>query len=348
VLTAGADTLDEGSAIRKGVLFRNNFSQIKTIQAQVELIQRVIEPQVRVEKALAATDQIRMAVVYSDEGSSPVNGQLLFQNVLFNGKSAAQNGTNYAQFSMGSAASPDFAATLAQTVIEIAKFQPHIVVIYDGVGTDDAVIQMEQTLPGLSHFVIGADGAEQPLVDAFGNDETKRRRIWVVQSGQPSTYPNAQAFLLQYAAAFPMQPGGPVASIIGAPQYDQFYLAMYAMAATNHAPPYSGRELGNILLTRFGSGADIQMGPLYIDNAVARVQQGESIIYRGAATSSKFNENGDVSTPSLLLCITKDQQAPQRFVETGIYVDADTNELIGTDGCDSNLTPAAGAKRVAL
>jgi hypothetical protein len=336
VLTAGADTIDETSSLRQGLLFRNNFSQAKSSEATALLVEKVLEPKVRAEKALTADQPIRVAMVYSDEGASTTSGQLFFQSARFNGKTAAENGDNYKQFNMGSVTSPDFTATLAQAVLQMKQFQPHVVVIYDGNATDEAIVQMESEFPGLAHYVLGPAGAEQPLIDAFGNDETKRRRIWVMQSGQPSSNVNYGTFLRQYSATYPMLPGGQVAGIIGAPQYDQYYLAMYALAALGTTPgqKISGAALGDILLKRFNSGTEIQMGPLKIDDAVSRLQRGESIVYRGAATSSKFNANGDVSTPTLVVCISKDQQAQSRFIETGIYIDADTNEFIGTDNCN--------------
>jgi hypothetical protein len=332
ILSAGADTINETSEERRGILFRNRASQTKAIEAQALLIEQVIEPKVRA--TLPEGEPLRVAMVYSDEGASATNGTLFFQKVRFNGKSAAENGANYKQFTMGSPSQPDFSATFSKAVLDATAFKPHIVVIYDGEDEADMAVQMENALPGQAHYLIGAAGVIQKVVDGFGNDESKRRRLWAMQNGQPSTDPNYSQFLLQYGAEFGDSIGGQIAGIVGAPQYDEYYLAMFALVANAKSPtPFSGRALGQTIMDRMRSGSEIGMGALYIDEAVQKLQRGENIIYRGAATTSQFNDNGDVTMPYLVLCIAKDQALTNRFIESGLYFDQN-NKLTGTDTCD--------------
>jgi hypothetical protein len=334
LLTAGADTLNEGGADRLGILFRNNFSNLTETEANAAFIEKVIEPKIRAERGLLPEQQLRLAMVYSDEGSSASNGARFFQTVRFNGKSGPENAGNYQQFNMGSNTAPDSAARLAAAAIDVAAFKPDIVAIYDGTNTDDMVLAVEERFPGVAYFITGIPGAEQTLVDAFGGDETKRKRIWISQAGRPLTDPNYGAFVLQYVAEFPNTATGQLAGVIGAPQYDQFYMAMYAIAANASGPaPLSGRALGEVLTKRMNSGTEIGMGPTKINEATQRLQRGESIVYRGAMTSSKFDANGDIGPPILSVCVSKDASLPNRYVESGILYDGETKQLVGTDNC---------------
>jgi hypothetical protein len=332
IITAGSNVSYEGLNERVGIMFRNNYWQAAVPSTEAALIKEHVEPAIRTKLGLPATEDIRIAVVYTDEGVWISTVQDTFNTVKINGKSAIDNGSNYKQFTYGSADDPDFESKLANVVLAVANYKPHIVVYIGGAETADAMLQIENQYSDTVYHITPGAAAEQRVIDFIGTNEARRTRIFAIQGGQISKDPNYAKFLVQYEAKFPEGGKGIIAGGIGAPQYDEYYLAMYAIAA-NGANPLTGKNLGQMFLNRLNGGTVIEMGATSIESAFQKLQVGESISYHGAYSYSRFDQNGDITPRVIVICVSKDATLENRFVESGLYYDPETKMLEGMNTC---------------
>jgi hypothetical protein len=336
MMTLNFDIPIQSQFDRRGILFRNGHGTELLQQAVAALSEERIEPVVRAERTAAgepADRPLRMAMLYNDDAVVIPQVNLFVDDARINGKPVfEQVGTNYLQLTYGSLNDPDFSGKFAAAMVAAAKFKPDIVITLGGGEVADVPVQIEQQFPGVAHYVLAPPGAEQKVIDLVGSDETKRHRIWLYVNGQISTDRNFAQFMLQYTAKFPDGGSGTVTGTVGGSMYDNYYLAMYALAA-NGSNPISGRGLGNIVLSRLSGGVEAGMGPTYIQATTQKLQQGENILYRGALGPSRFNADGDISPRAVFLCISSDLALENRYTETGLYFDPESNKLEGTNDC---------------
>jgi hypothetical protein len=318
---------------RKGILFRNYHAAEMIQRMRAKLIEQEVEARVRSELSLLPTDQIKMAVIHTGDGTQEVLISLFRDELHFNdGKSTAENGDNYQEFSYGDVFEPDYEATVAQVVNDVASYQPHITVYIGAAEIASVFVQVDEAYPDTQHHVLDPTAGTVELfkhVEVRGED--LRRRIWAVLGGKDLSEENFFNFSTRYKNEF--KDGIQSFELfLASANYDQYYMTLYAIAAIDKRD-FTGREVGEALFTRLGGSVPIEMGPGQIVPAFQRLGVGDNIVYSGAFTDSLFDEKGDIVPQGLVVCIHPDPDASFPVAETGLYYDPDTGELTGTNTC---------------
>ncbi|HEU4405585.1 MAG TPA: hypothetical protein VFS43_09870 [Polyangiaceae bacterium] len=337
-ISAGFETVLE-NVDRKYILFRHGFGPKNDARAASLLFEQIYGPKIRAERGLPPDAPLKLALVYNGSGFGRTIAEQDAAELTLNGKPALQNSSeHFRQISYGDPAAPDFQATFGEALVALGQFKPDFFVTAGG-GKElaDIVTEYEKANPGITHYVASAAVEEQVFLETIDTSTTAMRERFFILVTQPSNSdPNFAKFTNSFRGIYKDTPEAADVMAAGAANYDEYYLAMYALAG-NLGRPVTGRNLGEIILNRLSgrgaSVAEVGMGPGSILGGVQRLSVGDSILYRGALGPSSFDEEGDTSPPIQVLCVSGDRTLSNRYIETGISYDTAAQKLQGSNSC---------------
>jgi branched-chain amino acid transport system substrate-binding protein len=304
----------------------------------------VVEASVRAELNLMPTDPIKVSILHTSDAYGRGLRDALQPNLVFNGKSALDNGSNYSVTEYDDL-SMDPAVTYYTEAKDKALMEaPHVIFLFgfsEAVTEVFAKIEIEWTNPShrpryvFSDAVYGSTLANTVNVgepDPIKRADWRRRTTGVVPgpSDQDQLY---KSFLVSYASG--MRPGDP--SIFGAASaYDAAYLLFFA-AATVTDGPITGVKLAEGMAKM--SKADpkdaiVKVGASELPGALNKLSEGtfKSIDYNGAFGPLNFDAaTGEPAANVQIYCLADDGTGKAKSQLSGAFFNADTGMLESTD-----------------
>src|SRR5690606_9464160 len=113
------------------IVWRNSFTDRQIIKAASELVQKVLEPEIR--SVPGFSGDLRVAMLVEENSLGQAAAKLMQENFVFNGKKASENpSTSFASFSIGDlidpVGNPAPEAKIAGAIQAVHAFKPHIIV----------------------------------------------------------------------------------------------------------------------------------------------------------------------------------------------------------------------------
>jgi branched-chain amino acid transport system substrate-binding protein len=311
-----------------------------TLQAAaLALYVPTIEQRVRTSLGLAATDQVRLAILNKGDAYGSDLAIALEKSLVLNGAAvtSGQNAQSYKRIDYGNpddpAADPPKFALAVSTAL---GFQPHIVLVAGtGEGVNDVFIPIEQGWPAAAAYrpeYMFTDGGEVPDLWSFVamNDPMDTLRPRVHGSVPGTVGPLAVAFRAAFLAKFTEGSSPDVFGAAGA--YDATYLLGYGVAALGGAG-ITGAALAGGFGKLVPPGKVLDVGPANIAAAFQSLAQG-GIDFNGASGPLDFDLlTGEAPSDIQIWCLPKDAMtgAASSPVLSGFTYDARTGGLGGAD-----------------
>jgi branched-chain amino acid transport system substrate-binding protein len=316
---------------KNGLVWRTCPSDVEQSVALSLVLSTYVEPSLRATGGpLTGDAPLRLAVVHKGDAYGQGLSDGLFQQLLFNGKSAADNGTNFRSFNYGDPRAADAEAQFQTTVQGLVDFRPHVVVLVSTVEGTTKVLDPLETAwpPGVArpHYML-SDGNQVPelIAAATGNDDLRRRVIGTIPG---STGPLYQAYAAHYLATFS---DGTTPTSFSGNAYDAAFLLAYATVAVG-ARPLTGPALSRGLTRLVPPGVAINAGSQSIGDAFEVLQTGQNADYAGTSGPLDFDiTTGEALADIQVWCIAGG--AAPAFVTSGAFYSATTKALEGTLKC---------------
>ncbi|MBL8719494.1 MAG: ABC transporter substrate-binding protein [Myxococcales bacterium] len=321
LLSASATSPLITGLVDDGLVWRTCPSDAAQAIAMAQLVSTKVEADARKAFGLAVDDpSLRVMVVAKGDAYGLGLANALFDRLVFNKKSAADNGPAlYKRVNYGDPTKDDAAtltASYANAVKAALDFKPHILLT---VGTSEAVTsiltEVEKSWPaGARPRHLVSDGLQLPELAALARGNDMRTRLFGSIAGTDS--PLGKKFRDAYnGAGFTAKPDAYAASA-----YDALYLLAYAVVGAG-AKPITGPQLATALaLTIPGTGAvPIKAGPEAIGTAMTALRTGGRIDYDGASGPLDFDlATGEAVADIQIWCVTP-SAAAEPFANVGIF-----------------------------
>lgn len=315
----------------KEFLFRT--SATDEVQAVItrEIVTTYAEPWARSRYEAAPDDPVRLTVMHRSDALGNGLAELLYPQVVFNGKTIAENGENYLEIDYG--ADPTDVVAQADAVAKAVAFKPHIVII---VGTPEGAGVMAQ-LEGAwqepayrPQYVMPLPTVGADYNQIVGDNEDFRKRILVLNNFPDADDPLYQRFLIRYNALFGEDM---TTSVVNNPiavnAYDDAYLLLFA-AASLEDQPLTGANLSQALYRLGPPGMPVDiLRPNLIQDTLALLRNGENADYQGVSGPVDFAPNGDAPQKLQVLCLHPDPAISPRTRQGGPGIDLSTLTLEG-------------------
>lgn len=321
LLSASATSPLITGLIDDGLVWRTCPSDAVQAVAMAQLVAAKVEADARKAFGMATDDPtLRVAVVAKGDAYGQGLANALFDRIVFNKKSAADNGAAlYRRIGYGDPSKDDKAtltASYAAAVKGVLDFKPHILVT---VGTGEAVTQIltevEKSWPaGARPRHLVSDGLQLPELAALARGNDMRTRLYGSIAGTDSAL--GKKFRDAYnGAGFTAKPDAYAASA-----YDALYLLAYAIVAAG-AKPITGPQLvaGLGLTVPDGKAVPVRAGPEDVGKAMAALRTGGRIDYDGASGPLNFDvATGEAEADIQIWCVNP-TGAADTFANVGIY-----------------------------
>jgi len=323
--TAITDLADDG------LVWRTAPSDAIQATALAKLVP-LIEEQVRDELKLQESDPVKVAIVHKGDAYGLGLATSLEQLLVFNGKAATQNGSQYDRIDYGD---PDGTTNYAEAVQRVLAMAPHIVIeLGTNEGVTDILGPVEGQWPQIGYFprYLLSDGGEiEELWSWVGTDDELRRRILGTVPGSISA--QYTSFRQQYLSKFGQSPSPDVFGTAGS--YDALYLLAYAAVAAGDQP-LTGAALAEGLARLIPQGTALDVGGGQMNLGFSLLQEGENADFNGASGPLDFDiGTGEAPSDIQIWCIPRDasgKAGPARGA--GMFYDATTGYLLGQLACD--------------
>jgi hypothetical protein len=293
----------------------------------------------REERALAEEIPLRVAVVTSKEAFDSELGEAVPGFLKFNGKTTAENGTNYRGFQLDPA-DPQ----LTEKAWDIIGFRPHVIIstASELLSADNGLLEVVETDWGLTNLPgtkAERDFRPQWILSPFNAGDLSWMRgfikDWIEFTAEPMnqrivglSIASAADNTLQNAYATRLRTAFPDAYVDSANYYDAVYYLAYGMYAAGTEEPLSGpgiaRGLGRLL-----AGAPFNVGPKAISGVLKQLAGKKTEV---ALTSTlgppTFDADTGVRPVEASVFCFKSETGVQLNVDVLRY-DAQANELVG-------------------
>lgn len=298
------------------------------------LLVEQVETRIREEQMLNPTDDITLAVATKGDAYGQGLFNALQDTLVFNGKSAADNGNNFVAVSYDDPAeNPNFDFSgVVQTIVDE---EPHIVL---PLGTNEAITGVLDGIeaawptagspPPRPEYLL-PDGGRLDELLASAADEDLRQRVQGTVPGFKGTVYNQ--FALRFKQRFGDDPG-----TFAENAYDSGYLAAYAILAGGDGG-VSGANMAEGMMNMSDKNApEIVVGQNQLNDAFNALSGGGSIDFTGASGDLDFdNSTGEAPSNIDIWCIIVDNDGETVFVSSGQFYDAAAGAISGTDtNCD--------------
>jgi hypothetical protein len=238
---------------------------------------------------------------------------VFYRRLIFNGKSALENGHDYQEIFLDSKEG----SSTGQVVHQVLEAQPTIIVSVTAISTD-LVQAIEAGLPrgATPPTYLLVNNTTGTLATFIGSNIERRRRVLVV-AGVSNSTPVAR-FVIRYNQA--RQPSI-TRDMNPSPSYDAFYLLAYSSFGLPQGTAVSGVGLARGFSQLVGPGKSIEAGPTGIFDALAILAGGGTIDLDGIFTSLDFDlSTGETPSDFAILCPAIDDhgRANGEDIESGI------------------------------
>jgi ABC-type branched-subunit amino acid transport system substrate-binding protein len=308
------------------LVWRTTYNFDSLAEATASLVHDAIEPR-------AGGGHTRVVVIRSDSVASLGFADTFYRRLVFNGKSAIENGHDYQEIVLGKEG-PD--ASQEQVERQVVAAAPTIVVF---LAQPESVLAIAQTvdadLPGSAKrptYVVVNDGSVT-LAPFVGTNAQRRRRVLAVNS--PSNSAANARFVIRYNQA---RHASVTRTLNPGVSYDAFYLLAYATFALPSDAPVTGLALAGRFARLVGPGKTIEVGPTGLFEGLNVLSGGSdaSIDLEGTQSGLDFDlKTGEAPSDFVLLCPAIDERgrATGEDVESGVVYRAKTRRAEGTLKC---------------
>jgi hypothetical protein len=312
---------------RDGLLWRIAAGDSRDIELRTWLLNNHVEPTLRADVAvLPPTEEMR--VVFLKETSSyGASGLTVANQVLrFNGKSVAENGTNFTVIEYGDLNDPTtFDAKFSAAIAATITAKPHAIVMFGTArATELEIKQIEDAWPAnlgwRPYHIHGPNAARAEVIALLAPNAPLRKRVFGVGIGPSFKNPDFIALTQRFYAV-----NNPKESVLegsGTAMYDAAYVAFLASSAERKplTPANLSASIGKVTDP---AGTPLGPGPQSIPDALAKVASNASTIhYRGVASPLLFSAAGDAEGSLNVFGI--DPAVPSGQYQVGVFYDPTT------------------------
>jgi tRNA A-37 threonylcarbamoyl transferase component Bud32/ABC-type branched-subunit amino acid transport system substrate-binding protein len=310
------------------MVWRTTFGFTEVATATAAFVRDYFEP-----RRTPSAAPSRVLLVRNAEPGGVAFGQALLKSLVFNGKSAVENGERYQEISLPPEFVPDAGAEQVQAAAQriVAMAPTFIVGVFPSLSVRlaEAIEAAWPRTTARPTYFLAANGPD-PFVDFLGASAERRHRFFGVVASSTSAA-NAH-FVIRFNEANAdkvSRTENPGAS------YDAFYLLAFAANA-------GGREaLDGVVLSRaFGRlvqpGRPIEVGPTDVFEALSELAQDHSIDLEGAYSTLDFDVGtGETASDYALLCADVDGSgaAKAENVASGVSYVARAHRASGSLAC---------------
>ncbi len=331
ITPSGTSNLLTNLTGRQGLLFRLGALDAETAKAQSLLVSGFVEPTLHARGVVPAGGNLKLAVFHAGTSFGLGVANQLFSLLNYNGKTPAQNGDMYYKdITYGDPAAGDASAQQAAAVVDLVNFNPDIVMISGNLeaGTiwRDLILPKESS--SFKPFYIHPVADYVDVLKAIPNDDVRKRVMGTV-SGPSQTDTNYSQYLTRYPSVFHTE-GTPLT--LSAASFDAAYLILDGVAA-NGDNPLTGDNIGKAIGRLMPPGDPIAAGPEGINPAFQDLASGRNVDFTGVSGPIDFDQNGDVETDLIVWCADPNLSLPNRYRESGLYYEAKSHSLKGTQSC---------------
>jgi branched-chain amino acid transport system substrate-binding protein len=315
--------LPQPSALPR-MVWRTSYSVEAVGVATSAFLHEVIEPRLASKQV-----EIRISLVRTDALGATSLGEALYRELVFNGKTAVENGDRYQELVLPS--KPP-AADVESVARALAARTPRIIVLFQGASSIASLVpRVEAAWPNGEArpvYVVAGDSIEC-LTPFMGSSTERRRRVFGVSSISSQTA-NAR-FVMRFEA---LHPGEAKRAVNPGVTYDAFYALAYATFALGEAR-IDGPSIARAFARLVPPGRPIENGPTSVLDALAALARGESIDLAGASGSLDFDiATGDLASELALTCASVDSSGRvSSESESGLVYNAGARRIEGTMRC---------------
>ncbi len=278
-------------------------------------LRALIVPQLEaILRAQGKTGDVKVAMGASGLATDQGSVDLLFQHLVFNGKSALDNGKNYQEFDFGDTRTDGASsATLASAVAAMVAFNPDIVLLASS--EEFAIDAIEASIHPL--YSVGPSASTSSLAAFLDTQPNGTKRLLGERPGRPTSDHRLATFINRFNATFPEDQGQ---YGLGAQNYDLFYYLAYGIASLPPDKPFVGQDIGHAVLTKFVQGATpASTTPASIIGTVQKLQSGATVDMDGTGTIGDFQANGELVYAELTVwCFDPDPNVDSRTKDSGL------------------------------
>jgi ABC-type branched-subunit amino acid transport system substrate-binding protein len=274
----------------------------------------------------------RIVLARGDAPGPVAFGQALLRKLVFNGKTAVQNGDDYQEIAVPQEP-PDGGDEVTRIAARVAALAPTFVVLLVAPAHNVPLVTKieERWKPGVARptYLVSADGVD-PFADFIGASAERRKRFFGVTSTSDSVA-NAQ-FVTRYNEGFKdsvSRTANPGSS------YDAFFMLAFGAHAVGDQA-ITGPALARGFARLVPPGRAIDVGPTQVFEALSELARGANVDLDGTATSLDFNLSTGESPPDFaLVCaaVDPDGRAKQESIESGVVYRAKTQRVDGVLRC---------------
>ena len=306
------------------MVWRTTYNIEDVSEVTARFVRDVLEP-----RLVAPGRKTRVTLARGDMASGLWFGEAFYRKLVFNGKPANENGTDYQEIVM-----PAKSATTSELndlAERIAGAQPTLLVLIGDTDVTTPVIQAVETRwrsGPRPTYVIG-DNSTMDLASFIGASADRRHRVFAITSVSNDT-PTAR-FVIRYNAAHPKQV---TRNFNPAATYDAFYLLTYATFAIGERA-VDGPSLARAFARLVPPGREIEAGPMSLFDGITALAAGEAIDVRGASMALDFDlATGEAPSDFALVCPdVAAEGGVSGDLESGVYYRAATRSVEGTPRC---------------
>ncbi|HRI71244.1 MAG TPA: ABC transporter substrate-binding protein [Polyangium sp.] len=340
------DLSDKPTGAQYGLVWRtvpsDNF-QAKAIAQYMS----VVEASVRAELNMP-TDPIKVGVLHTSDAYGTGLRDALQPNLVFNGKKALDNGSNYFVVQYDDYTMDPPATYYAEAKDKAIMEGAHVIFMFGfSEAVNEVFAKIEIGWTATTHrprYVFSDAVYGEALANAVNVGEADpvkradwRRRTTGVIPGPSDQDQLFKGFLVSYASG--MRPGDP--SIFGAASaYDAAYLLFFAAASITDGP-ITGVKLAEGMAKM--SKADpieavVNVGAAELPGALNKISAGtyKSIDYNGAFGPLNFDAaTGEPAANVQIYCLANDGTGKAKSQLSGAFYNADTDMLEATEKIDT-------------
>ncbi len=307
------------------MVWRTTFSLDDMANAVARMVPDFLEPRL-------GARPTRVALVRAESASALSFGEAFFKQLVFNRKTALQNGSDYREVALAvGAPTPSVIADVAARLVDAS---PSIVVL---LGPPTATVPIVEAVeagwnkPAAPRPTYVVSNAEiEPFAAFIGKSAERRRRFFAIASDSGSRA-NAR-FVQRYNDTHAKHVQ---VTLNPSSSYDAFYLLAYAAFALGD-DVVTGAALARAFERLVPPGHPIEIGPTNLFDALKLLVAGGRIDLQAAASGLDFDlTTGEAPSDFAILCasVSADGRAGGEDIESGVVFRATKRRFEGTLHC---------------
>jgi hypothetical protein len=338
-LTYSLSSAVSNIAKSSGLVFRVEFNDTAAISGlMTPLMTQQIEPMLKAQNIVAPGEEVRVAVIVNPTLGPQTNVNAIIDKMQFNGKSVADNGSNFLLVIGGNpldpVSDPNPDQQLAAAVAKTIAFKPHLVIIASPpvVYPQAVLLALDAQIPPPKPLYFTTQtNWPLPVTAAIGANDDLRKRYFGLLTPPPVPNPNKAAWQVLFRT---QNPGIGQAPIIPLSDYvyDSLYLASYSILAAG-TDQLDGAALAKGVRRVTSTGGDpITFGGDQVVQAAGAIAAGKNLTYNGIDGPIIFNDSGDRAGLGSVYCLASNAAGVASSVHpSGFTVDPNTGANVSAN-----------------